>query len=171
MTNAPDYAYHIVDLSCRRSLIMACEDAIHAAITVDLGRPAASVAAEHVSRITELNSSTPNAGRGRIEVVNGMELVPRPIDWLWKGYLARGKLHVLAGAKGAGKTTIIISLAAAFTKGGRLPDGTKAPIGDVLMWSGEDDAADSLLPRLIASGGDRTHINFICGFKEGDGKR
>jgi putative DNA primase/helicase len=120
-----------------------------------------------------------NGGKGQahkamhagIEVINGVEIMPRPIDWIWNGYLARGKLHVLAGAKGAGKTTIAIDVAAAFTTGRRLPDGSKAPIGDVLMWSGEDDVADSLLPRLIASGGDRSRINFICGFREGNGKR
>jgi putative DNA primase/helicase len=116
-------------------------------------------------------ANDPKAMRGGIEVVNGVKIMPRPIDWIWNGYLARGKLHILAGAKGAGKTTIAIDLAAAFTTGGRLPDGSKAPIGDVLMWSGEDDVADSLLPRLIASGGDRSRINFICGFREGDGKR
>jgi putative DNA primase/helicase len=80
--------------------------------------------------------------------------------------LARGKLHLLAGAKGAGKTTIALAIAAPFTVGGQLPDGSQAPLGDVLMWSGEDDLADTLLPRLIACGGDPRRFHFVGGVTE-----
>jgi hypothetical protein len=52
------------------------------------------------------------------------------------------------------RSTIVLSLAAAFTVGGKLPDGSTAPRGDVLMWSGEDEFEDSILPRLIVFFGD-----------------
>ena len=113
-------------------------------------------------KLNGTNGHAHNAVNSGIEIINGAEIIPRPIDWIWKSYLARGKLHLLAGAKGAGKTTIAIDLTAAFTTGGLLPDGSRAPIGDVLMWSGEDDVADSLVPRLIASGGDRSRINLFA---------
>jgi len=53
-----------------------------------------------------------------VELINGATVTPIPIPWTWDGYLARGKLHLVAGAKGAGKTTIAVSLAATYTNGG-----------------------------------------------------
>ena len=52
---------------------------------------------------------------------------------------------------------------AATTIGGTLPDGSVAPIGDVLVWSGEDDAKDTILPRFVAAGGDRERIYIVHG--------
>ena len=93
----------------------------------------------------------------------GDSLTPRPIAWLWREWLALGKLHLLAGAPGQGKTTIAIAFAATVTSGGRWPDGTRCAPGNVLIWSGEDDPADTLLPRLIAAGGDRSRVHFVDG--------
>lgn len=93
----------------------------------------------------------------------GDSLTPTPIAWLWREWLALGKLHLLAGAPGQGKTTIAIAFAATVTSGGRWPDGTRCIPGNVLIWSGEDDPADTLLPRLIASGGDRSRVHFVDG--------
>lgn len=91
----------------------------------------------------------------------GSDLKPEPVQWLWRDWLALGKLHLLAGAPGQGKTTIAIAFAATVTSGGRWPDGSRCMPGNVLVWSGEDDPADTLLPRLIASGGDRSRVYFV----------
>lgn len=96
-------------------------------------------------------------------LVNGSDLHPEPIAWLWRDWLALGKLHILAGAPGTGKTTIALALAATVTMGGRWPDGSRCEVGNVLVWSGEDDAADTLLPRLLAAGADRSRCYFITG--------
>ena len=93
----------------------------------------------------------------------GTELTPEPVRWLWQNWLALGKFHLLAGAPGQGKTTIAMSLAATVTIGGRWPDGTRCEAGNVLIWSGEDDPADTLLPRLLAAGADRARCFFISG--------
>lgn len=90
-----------------------------------------------------------------------------PIRWLWPGYIARGKLHILAGAPGTGKTTIALALAAAVSSGGRWPGGTLAPVGNVLIWSGEDDPADTLAPRLRAAGANLSRIFFIDDTRDG----
>ena len=79
-------------------------------------------------------------------------ITPEPIDWLWEGWLATGKLHILAGAPGTGKTTVALAFAATISCGGRWPDGARADPGQVLIWSSEDDAKDTLVPRLIAMG-------------------
>lgn len=96
-----------------------------------------------------------------VRLIRGSELEPKPIAWLWRDFLARGKLHIIAGAPGAGKTTITLALAATVTCGGRFPDGTQAEPGNVLIWSGEDDPKDTLLPRLIAMGADLSRIYFV----------
>lgn len=94
---------------------------------------------------------------------NGADLEPAPIQWLWRDWLALGKLHILAGAPGQGKTTIALAIAATVTIGGRLPDGARCEAGNVLIWSGEDDPADTLLPRLLAAGADKSRCYFVEG--------
>lgn len=101
--------------------------------------------------------------RDGVILLCGSDLKPEPIRWLWHSWLALGKLHLLAGAPGQGKTTIAIAFAATVTSGGRWPDGSRCPVGNVLIWSGEDDPADTLLPRLMASGGDRSRVHFVSG--------
>jgi hypothetical protein len=87
----------------------------------------------------------------------------RKVSFIWPGWLARGKLHLLGGQKGTGKSTIAFDLLAQITVGGKFPDGTPAPIGDVLIWSGEDDIEDTILPRLVVAGGDPARVCFIDG--------
>ena len=89
------------------------------------------------------------------------DITPEPIHWLWNGWLAKGKLHIFAGAAGTGKTTIAIALAATITIGGKFPDGSRCPIGSVLIWSGEDSPADTLVPRLMAAGADLSKVHFV----------
>ncbi len=82
--------------------------------------------------------------------------------------MARGKYHIFAGQAGTGKTTIAIALAATVSIGGRFPDGTISPVGNVLIWSGEDSAEDTLVPRLLAAGADLSKIHFIDNILHGD---
>jgi putative DNA primase/helicase len=98
-----------------------------------------------------------------VVLLNGADLTPQPVSWLWRDWLALGKLHILAGAPGQGKTTIAIAMAATVTSGGRWPDGSQCERGHALIWSGEDDPADTLLPRLIAAGADKTRVHFVSG--------
>lgn len=107
------------------------------------------------------------ASRRDADIEDDVLLVPAtsiratPIRWLWRGWLARGKLHVLAGSPGTGKTTIALSLAATITNGGYLPDGSRAVAGNVLVWSGEDDPGDTLKPRLAAAGANMRRVFFV----------
>lgn len=101
----------------------------------------------------------PNAPR--VRVICAAKINPEPIDWLWPGYLARKKMHILAGTAGTGKTTIALALAATVSTAGRWPDGFRSTAGNVVMWSGEDDPADTLIPRLMAMGADLSRIHFV----------
>ncbi|NWC95529.1 MULTISPECIES: AAA family ATPase [unclassified Pseudomonas] len=100
----------------------------------------------------------------KVNAVSAADIKPVAIRWLWPGWLAKGKLHILAGAGGTGKTTLLISLIATITTGGRWPDGELCQErGNVLIWSSEDDPADTLVPRLIAAGADVNRVHIIQG--------
>lgn len=102
---------------------------------------------------------------------HAIDLVPTPVRWIWDGWLAAGKLHILAGAPGTGKTTIALDLAARLTRGAVWPDGTVAQARDVVVWSGEDDPADTLLPRMLAADADPDGVHFITGVMEQGARR
>jgi len=107
-----------------------------------------------------------------VDLIRGDTVTIEPIRWAWRGWLARGKLHIMAGAPGTGKTTLALAFAATITVGGRWPDGSRAEPGDVLIWSGEDDPRDTMAPRLLAMGADLRRIHFVGAVREeGDGPR
>lgn len=107
----------------------------------------------------------------RVELLRASNVTPEAVIWLWDGWLAAGKMHVLGGAPGTGKTTIALSLAATITSGGRWPDGRASWSGNVVIWSGEDDPGDTLAPRLALSGADMNRVYFVTGVSEGKEKR
>jgi hypothetical protein len=85
----------------------------------------------------------------------------KPVSWLWPGRIARGKVSIIAGNPGLGKSQITASIAAIVTTGGCWPvDGSQCVAGDVVFLSAEDDPADTLRPRLEAAGADlrRVHV-------------
>lgn len=96
-----------------------------------------------------------------LNLIHASNVTPQPISWLWNGWLARGKLHILAGAPGTGKTTLVLAIGAILTNGGKWPDSLPAPQGSVLVWSGEDDITDTLAPRLVAMGADLSRVHFV----------
>lgn len=100
----------------------------------------------------------------KVNLVSAASIKPVAIRWLWPGWLAQGKLHILAGAGGTGKTTLLLGLIATITTGGRWPDGSRcnAP-GNAIIWSSEDDPADTLVPRLAAAGADLSRVHIIQG--------
>lgn len=111
----------------------------------------------------EIANGTTTLGREqKVKLVRGDEIQVQAVPWLWHGYIAQGRLTILAGRPGTGKTTVALALAASVTNGGYWPDGTPAPTGQVLIWSGEDDLADTLMPRLAMAGANPANIHFIC---------
>lgn len=121
------------------------------------------VSGQNLDNQTSPITEHPNKNQNIVKLVCGKDLKIQPIDWAWNGFLARGKLHIYAGAPGDGKTTVAGALGATITIGGRWPDGTRCEMGNVLMWSGEDDPSDTLLPRFLAQGGDPNRIFFVQG--------
>lgn len=90
------------------------------------------------------------------------EIAPATVDWLWEPYLARGKLAILDGDPGTGKSFVALDLAARLSRGGPLPCGR--PLDrphTTLLLSAEDHAADTIRPRLSAAGADLSHIHVV----------
>lgn len=110
-------------------------------------------------------------GVSRVQLVSASSVKPRSIRWLWNDWLAAGKLHILGGAAGTGKTTIALSVAAAVSSGGVWADGSRASKGRVVIWSSEDSPEDTLIPRLIQCSADCEHISIVGDVMEPDGKR
>lgn len=112
-----------------------------------------------LERITPMRAL--DARTDGVELIHGANLKPEPFRWLWPHWIALGKLHVLAGAPGTGKTTIATDITSCVTSGRAFPSGWRPRRGNVLIWSGEDDPADTLVPRLIAGGADLTRVRFV----------
>ena len=130
-----------------------------------------SVAATARSTGASGQFGTESLPKSTVVLTCGADLTPEPVQWLWPDWLALGKFHLLAGAPGQGKTTIAMGMAATVTIGGRWPDGSRCAAGNVLIWSGEDDYTDTLLPRLIAAGADRSRVFFVDGTRTGNAVR
>ncbi len=101
-----------------------------------------------------------DASRVVLRCVAGIEA--RPVRWLWPGRIARGKVSMLAGHPGLGKSQICLSVAAIVTTGGLWPvDRTRCERGDVVIFSAEDDPEDTIRPRLETAGADLTRCHIL----------
>ncbi|MCL5734820.1 MAG: AAA family ATPase [Actinobacteria bacterium] len=83
----------------------------------------------------------------------------RSCQWLWPGYIPQGKLALLDGDPGTGKSWFCLDLAARVSAGLPMPfcDEARDPAG-VLILAGEDDPRDTVRPRLLAAGGDPVRV-------------
>ena len=91
------------------------------------------------------------------------------IDWLWRGFLAGGKLAMFSGDPGTGKSTISTDLAARISIGAPWPDGAPAhTLGSVILLSKEDAPEDTIKPRLKLAGANMSNVYILEGVKQAD---
>jgi hypothetical protein len=93
-------------------------------------------------------------------IVRLSEVKPEPVEWLWPGRIALGKLTLIAGDPGLGKSFLTLDMAARVSRGWAWPDApdAAAPPGGVVLLSAEDGIADTIRPRLDAAGADVDRI-------------
>jgi hypothetical protein len=89
------------------------------------------------------------------------DIEPERVEWLWSRRIPKGKVTILDGDPGKGKSTILYDLAARITSGQPLPDGEPVERGGAIIVSAEDGAADTIAPRFLAAGGDPTRARII----------
>jgi putative DNA primase/helicase len=107
-----------------------------------------------------------------LDVLCLADVTPKKIDWLWPNWISIGKVSVLAGDGGMGKSTILCDLAARTTTGERWPDGAEGgQLGNVLILAAEDDVEDTLAPRLIAAGANMKRMLTIRAVRNEDQSR
>jgi putative DNA primase/helicase len=89
------------------------------------------------------------------------DIAREEIDWLWPRVLPAGFLTLFVGDPGRGKSLATVDLAARISRGDVFPDGTRAPLGDVIFLSAEDSAAQVIGPRLDAAGANSKYIHRV----------
>lgn len=114
------------------------------------------------SKVKELAAQT--EPEDRAEIIGGprlkrfSDIEPVPVNWLWLYRIAVGRLSVLVGRPGEGKSFVTLDMAAHVSTGKAWPDGTPCPTGSILMISSEDNPSDTIRPRLDALGADCTKV-------------
>ena len=110
-----------------------------------------------------VDSAFDNDGSQDIAIRCAGDVELRPLSPLWPGVLFRRKVALVAGEPGLGKSLFSCDVAARISRAKNWPGGESPVIGPaaVIMLSGEDDAEDTVVPRLIAAGGDLSKIHII----------
>ena len=86
----------------------------------------------------------------------------RKVEWLWYPYIPYGKLTILQGDPGEGKSTFMINIAALLTRGKKMPDGFRIPEPQSVVYqTAEDNLSDTVKPRMVAAGADCNRIAYI----------
>lgn len=115
------------------------------------------VLAEAAPDFTGAEAVTPPAGPS-LQLVRLADVAPETVGWLWHPYIPFGKLTILEGDPGLGKSWLTCALASAVSRGRGLPGCGPFEPGNVLMLSAEDGIADTLRPRLDAVGADVARV-------------
>lgn len=98
----------------------------------------------------------------KLNIINMADVETKEVEFLWYPYIPYGKLTIIQGDPGEGKTTAVLQIAALLSKGAALPgdDKERTPV-NVIYQTAEDGLADTVKPRLEAAGADCSKILVI----------
>lgn len=97
-----------------------------------------------------------------LKIISMDEVPVEEVEWLWYPYITFGKLTIIHGDGGEGKTTLILQLAALLSRGEKLPcDSTEREPIKVIYQTAEDGLGDTIKPRLLAGNADCSQIKVI----------
>lgn len=131
------------------------------------GRQAGDDSADEASATATVGEDRQAQGPEAISV-RISDVVPVPIEWLIPNKVPFGKITLLAGQPGLGKSFLTIDLISRVTTGGEVPgnhDGECIADGSVVLLSAEDDLADTIRPRLDSAGADTTRVHVLTTMK------
>ena len=97
-----------------------------------------------------------------LKMIKMSEIQSQEIDWLWYPFIPYGKLTIVQGDPGDGKTTMVLNIAAKLSKGEGLEENMKVlePM-NIIYQTAEDGLADTVKPRLEAAGADCERVLVI----------
>lgn len=98
-----------------------------------------------------------------LKLIHMEDVVSKEVEWLWYPYIPYGKITIIEGDPGEGKTTLVLKLAAALSRGLPLPcddDKEYEPI-HIIYQTAEDGIEDTIKPRLVKEGADCSMIRVI----------
>lgn len=96
-----------------------------------------------------------------VEIIRMSEVDTQTVEWLWEPYIPFGKVTIVQGNPGEGKTTFALRLAAACTTGGTLPGMKPMQPFQVIYQTAEDGLGDTVKPRLIEAAADLDRVLVI----------
>ena len=105
----------------------------------------------------------PNNTPAKLEIIKASEIIPKEVRWLWYPYILFGKVTLLQGDPGDGKSKPTLYLAALLSKGAPLPFADEE-VGEpmtVIYQTTEYDADDTVVPRFNSAGGNGDRLIFI----------
>ncbi len=108
-----------------------------------------------------VNEANPSVA---LEIIRASEIEPKEVKWLWYPYIPFGKVTLLQGDPGDGKSKLMLSLAALLSKGEALPfvdEENKLDPISIIYQTTEDDADDTVVPRFNSASGDGERLLFI----------
>ena len=114
--------------------------------------------------------STPAKLKRRLISHRASDLEPEKLIWIWPGRIPEGKLVLLGGPPGLGKSQLTAFMSAAVSNGSYWPCGEgHAPQGDVIFMSAEDGIQDTIIPRLMSAGANRECVHIVSAATKPDG--
>ena len=115
-------------------------------------------------------SSQPKALPRRLISHRASDLKPERLVWVWPGRIPEGKLVLLGGPPGLGKSQLTAFISAVVSNGGTWPCGEGSTLpGDVIFMSAEDGIRDTIVPRLMAAGADTSRVHIVAAATKPDG--
>jgi len=169
--NAVYYAEIVAEKARYRGLVSTVErmqTAINEPLSVD----------EQVERVlslaVDLDKGSRPAGMVRGPILQCLaDIAPVSVKWLWRGRIPLGRITLLVGRPGEGKSFLTTYLAARISTGSSWPDGADCPKGSVILISAEDDPSDTIRPRLDGHNADVGRVHLLSAVRKvgEDGKR
>jgi hypothetical protein len=89
------------------------------------------------------------------------EIETQHVTWLWENRISQGKITLLEGDPGMGKSLLAIDIAAHISTGRPMPGDNTGKTGSVILIAPEDGVADTIKPRMAAAGGDLSRIHLL----------
>lgn len=102
------------------------------------------------------------SSKRKLITVRASDLKPEKLQWVWAGRIAAGKLVLIGGPPGLGKSLLTVFIASIISNGGDWPCGEgQAAVGSAIILSAEDGVRDTIIPRLDAAGANTEKVHII----------